>query len=40
MTLGESCHNLPNIPISLPAEMTYLYEHPLELVGIHKGGIF
>ena len=35
MTLGESCHNLPNIPISLPAETTYLYEYPLEIVGVH-----
>ncbi len=40
MILGETCHNLPNILISLSAETTYLYEHPLGLVGIHKGGIF
>ena len=40
MTLAESSHNLPNIIISLPAETTYLYEHPLEIVGVHIGGIF
>ena len=40
MTLAESCHNLPNFPISLPAETTYLYEYPLEIVGVHIGGIF
>ena len=40
MTLGQSCHNLPNILISLPAESTYLYEHPLGIVGVHIRRIF
>ena len=40
MTLAESCHNLPNILISLPVETTYLYEHLLEIVGVHIGVSF